>query len=364
MKKKKQPLKTFDTNFWRFIGIFSILVLVILLFPYLFTKYSIGVDVSGNNSNISDTVNIITPFIAILAAGLTFLAFWVQFKANEQQRYDIRKERFENTFYELLKFHKQNVEDLKIENLNQRELFQELYYELKLSYNIVYSVFSLEAKTSDDETKGVLSTHPLKNKLNLSYLLFFYGYNYIYSVSANQMNLPEQTWKDIREKIVEEFKKYDEDWQKGNYSLSENKKEGSADMGYIIYKNLSYYKPFMGQSKLLGHYFRNMFQIVKYVDRQNDDFLSTTEKYNYIKTLRAQLSDYEQVLLYYNSLSSLGYDWFDKEKESLIVRYKLIKNAPQNLYWGVMPKQLFKIFEMTEKEIESYFEPKNKLLNF
>ena len=44
-----------------------------------------------------------SPFIAIAAAILTFFAFWVQYKANEQQKIDLKVERFENKFYELLR---------------------------------------------------------------------------------------------------------------------------------------------------------------------------------------------------------------------------------------------------------------------
>lgn len=42
------------------------------------------------------------PFIAIIASGLTFMAFWVQYEANERQRHDIALERFENTLFQLM----------------------------------------------------------------------------------------------------------------------------------------------------------------------------------------------------------------------------------------------------------------------
>jgi len=125
----------------------------------------------------------------------------------------------------------------------------------------------------------------------------------------------------------------------------------------------SFYKPFAGQSKLLGHYYRNLYQIVKYIDGQDDRFLTFPQKYDYVKTLRAQLSDHEQVILYYNSLSSLGYDWFAGKDKSLIVRYRLIKNAPTTLFWGLLPKKLFTEFNMSTEEIDKYFEPKNQLLD-
>lgn len=359
--KEKVFIKTFDKSFWIYIGIFLFLVIVILFFPYLFSQYSFrGIDFTPVNG-ISNTIGIISPFIAILAAGLTFLAFWVQFKANEQQRYDIKKERFESTFYELLKFHKQNVDDLKIESLNQRELFQELYCELKFAYRLVKDSFESIAKTSEESTKDILNNYSLIKLINLSYQIFFYGQNYLLSISENQVELPKDVWREVRGEISDKLGEYNTDWVKGEYSLEVRKRtEGTRFSGGN--KLSSYYKPFSGQSKLLGHYYRNLYQIVKYIDEQDNHFLSFEQKYNYIKTVRAQLSDHEQVILYYNSLSTLGYDWFAGQDKSLIVRYKLIKNAPLVLFWVLSPQKLFEKFNMKPKEIDEYFDPKNQLL--
>jgi len=358
--KEKVIIKTFDKSFWIYIGIFLFLVIVILFFPYLFTQYSFkGIDLTPVNG-LGDTIGIISPFIAILAAGLTFLAFWVQFKANEQQRYDIKKERFESTFYELLKFHKQNVDDLKIESLNQRELFQELHYELRTAYIITSECLNQTIKTSEISAKNILENYSKIKLINLSYQIFFYGYNCLYSTSEDQVGLPKEVWKDFKEELLIKFDEYN-NWTKGDYSINLRKKTQGAlfDGGG---KLTSHYRPFAGQSKLLGHYYRNLYQIVKYIDKQDNQFLSFNQKYDYIKTLRAQLSDYEQVVLYYNSLSTLGYDWFEGKDKSLIVRYKLIKNAPTTLFWGLSPKELFKRFNMSTEEIDGYFEPKNQLL--
>jgi len=360
--KEKNTIKTFDRSFWIYIGIFLFLVIVILFFPYLFSQYSFhGIDFTPVNG-ISDTIGIISPFIAILAAGLTFLAFWVQFKANEQQRYDIKKERFESTFYELLRFHKQNVDDLKIENLNQRELFQEFYYELRFAYTLTKDAFDSILKTSEDSTKDILRNYSTIKLINLSYQIFFYGYNYIYTVSEIQIGLPKKVWQEVRPELINRFKEYDDNWEKGDYSLRVQRKTKGLKLegGGML---SSFYKPFAGQSKLLGHYYRNLYQIVKYIDGQDDRFLTFPQKYDYVKTLRAQLSDHEQVILYYNSLSSLGYDWFAGKDKSLIVRYRLIKNAPTTLFWGLLPKKLFTEFNMSTEEIDKYFEPKNQLLD-
>jgi len=68
----------------------------------------------------------------------------------------------------------------------------------------------------------------------------------------------------------------------------------------------------------LGHYFRNLFHIVKYIDNSK---LHKKEKINFIKMLRAQLSNYEILLLAYNGLSEYGEGF-----KPLIEQYELLKN--------------------------------------
>ncbi|MDD3667018.1 MAG: putative phage abortive infection protein [Bacteroidales bacterium] len=84
-----------------------------------------------------------------------------------------------------------------------------------------------------------------------------------------------------------------------------------------------------------GHYFRNLYRIIKFVD--NTQFLDSinsieeqTEefkiKYNYTCMIRAQLSDYELLWLFYNCLSDNGIEKF----KPYIEQYTLFKNIPTN----------------------------------
>ncbi|CAK1742370.1 Phage abortive infection protein [Vibrio crassostreae] len=52
---------------------------------------------------------------------------------------------------------------------------------------------------------------------------------------------------------------------------------------------------------LVGHYFRNIYQILKYVDQS-----TVEDKKFYSNLIRAQMSDYELGLLFYNCISDLG----------------------------------------------------------
>ena len=61
----------------------------------------------------------------------------------------------------------------------------------------------------------------------------------------------------------------------------------------------------------------------------------------YIKSVRAQLSNHEQLLLYYNSFAPFGNNWIDKR---IFSKYRFIKNIPlQLLDFGEGPIAYFKL---------------------
>lgn len=68
----------------------------------------------------------------------------------------------------------------------------------------------------------------------------------------------------------------------------------------------------------LGHYFRNLYHIVLFVERSGQ---KEKVKREYMKMLRAQLSNYEILLLAYNGLHLKGREFYP-----LIEKYKLLKN--------------------------------------
>lgn len=54
------------------------------------------------------------PSIALLAAFLTFIAFWIQYRANRIQSSYIKQQRFEDIFFRLLDIHKRTVDSMDI----------------------------------------------------------------------------------------------------------------------------------------------------------------------------------------------------------------------------------------------------------
>jgi hypothetical protein len=74
----------------------------------------------------------------------------------------------------------------------------------------------------------------------------------------------------------------------------------------------------------IGHYFRTLYHIVRFVDQSG---MSDEEKREYEKFLRAQLSSSELLLLFYNGLSIYGYSKF----KPLIEKYALLEQVPESL---------------------------------
>lgn len=71
--------------------------------------------------------------------------------------------------------------------------------------------------------------------------------------------------------------------------------------------------------KVLGHYFRNLYQIVKYV--ANSD---VADKKFYTNIVRAQLSTEELILLFWNTFSKFGTEKF----KPLILEFEFLEHLP------------------------------------
>ena len=77
--------------------------------------------------------------------------------------------------------------------------------------------------------------------------------------------------------------------------------------------------------------------MIRYVDQQTLNI----DKYEYVKTIRAQLSTHEQALLLVNSLTPIGQNWW---KEDLIVRYRLVQNVPREFFDSATEVDTNKLF--------------------
>jgi Putative phage abortive infection protein len=357
-----------DRRFWVGLGIFVLIIGLICFFPYWFTSRSFRNLDFRETGQIGDTVGgIMGPFIAMAAAVLTFLAFWVQYQANIQQRDQYlasltkqkedslaqekiwRIERFENRFYELLKLHRANVDEMNIANkLRGRKCFVQMFYELKYCWIKVNDVIKATPKDIQDD----YNYHKM-NVFEFVYKIFFFGIGYnsekqlMYSFNQPQMHLFQQC-KSVLIEIQDRFESMRLADPTNSIYVLDVPLSGITDERTF---EISYF-PFDGHVNRLGHYYRHLFQTATYVVEQDETLLDYDMKYSYIKTLRAQLSNHEQLLLYYNSLA-----WFDAEWREILTKYRFIKNLPLPLAnFGEAPEEHFKkeIQELREKGLEMF----------
>ena len=234
--------KTFDKFFWwSFVG-FILLVVLVCMLPSILTGK--GEPDFSNKGQIGDTIGgIMGPFVAIIAAWLTFIAFWVQFKANNQQRHDIAIERFENNLFEMIHVQQEITTGLLIEQIGGNVKSQR-----------GRDVFQFVYETGRD--------------------MFWVG--------------NEQRRCTLKEAL----------------SIDDNVKMSVSSM-----KNMWF----------LDHYFRHLYRIFKFIDESDDRIIDKVKKYEYTSIVRATLSQYELVMLFYNG-------FYHKKFKTLAEKYALMNN--------------------------------------
>ena len=233
---------------------------IVCFFPKWFTNTYHNIYPSNNldtdtslplNPNITGPIGdtfggTLGPIIAILAAYLTFLAFWIQYRANIQQENYLKQQRFEDTFFRLLDHLKKIVD-------------------------------SMDIRDSNDLTK----------------------------VKANGCESFKSMYNGLAAMVD---KKSDIFLINKNYDLVQN-----------------HYK------HDLHHYFRFLYHILKFIKQSE---ISDNQKFKYSSILRATLSAYELVLIFYNGLHDNGKTHF----KPLLEEFSFLKNIDDSLIINIDQK--------------------------
>jgi hypothetical protein len=333
-----------DSIVWIFLGLALILILFSFFAPSIFVDEAKTKDLDFTaTGNIGDTIGgLMNPFVAIAGILVTFLAFYIQFSFNKfqinlfkdqwddaQEKYE--KDKFENQFYEMLRLHKENVNELTlttkkiivhskdereiVENtISGRKVFEYIINEFELTLIVALTSFKddkLNNKQLVNEAYGVLF-HGL-HSFDLEKHKFFKNLQLLQS-SIDNLN-------------YEEFN-----------SLLSKLSEVKVSFGHKID-----YPIFKGYSSQLAHYYRHLYQTVKFVVSQPKEKISYDEKRNFLRILRAQLSNIEQALLFYNWYSDFGRQWEDG-KNKYFTDYRMIHNLYDDLiHLGIKLEEIFDI---------------------
>jgi hypothetical protein len=233
------------------------------------------------------------------------------FETLKQQRITFQKQQFENKFFEMLKIYRDNVSEMihKPPDKDRNATGRKVFVEMRSQFGEIYKeVCKINTETNNELTE--------RDTVNIAYLILFFG---VGETSTH---------------VLEHY-------------IYRNYQSNKAIIGRIIYC-FTYTDKYDGHQSRLGHYFRHLFQMVKFIDKE--EYLTNDEKYFYVKTLRAQLSTFELAIFFFNSLSDFGKPW-SQEKIDLIEKYQFIKNIPIGFLFGIDPKQYYPKIKYESDEI-------------
>lgn len=343
-------------------------------------------------------------FFALSGTLLIYLNFREQRKQNEVSS-------FESSFFEMLRLHRENISELRYLKhkggrdvvYENRQVFREISKEFIDCYREVKR-FSNSKRLEDyllpqylTKLKSIGLGSEVKIDaielviIDLAYMIVFFGLGeegeQLIKQSARRKYNPQYYFKllyFIKLKPKRANAVHWDNWGELK-SLKEKDFHEALSILYVdrndltqlrtdnatagLFLNvLKYEKYYGGHQFRLGHYFRHLYQSYKFLD--SSDFLSDAQKKHYGKMFRAQLSTYEQALLFINSLSWQGMKWgimaevvnsskagdVDARRSDYIARYELIKNLPGAHMSGIKYKRYYPSIAFESDEIAQDFE--------
>lgn len=230
------------------------------------------------------------------------------------QRRAATQQSFENKYFELIKLHRANVAEIELKGESGRKIFVVLLRELRSALPLIHNVASASGQRLTQ-----------LEELHAAYYLLFFGVG----PNSSRMLQTSLSRSGFDTAFVNALER--------EVNKSETKNQSREDRHFR-------HVPFEGHQSRLGHYYRHLYQMVRYVEEQQ--MFDFNEKYQYMKTIRAQLSTHEQALLLVNSLTQIGQNWWREDKGKLIVNYRLVQNIPQDF------------FKSSELDMSKLFPPK------
>lgn len=279
-KRKSFKLKNKDKQFlitaFLFCAVASFITIVVLKVVYpLKSSEDIGTTISG----------ILGTFLSFFGSVLVFMALRSQIKANKIISRQFKIQQFESQFYEMLKLHKENVNEVSVSEtkviLRTSKSTQSNFVET--TGRKAFELLLLEFEKCYETAKITYTKKEENFWIDKAYRVFFFGLN------SEETDLNRNFYESEDTIVLGEDEPFYLNLRKA--------------FGTIRTENLN------GKAGFLAHLYRHLYQMVKFVAIQEEDFLSYEEKRKYLRILRAQLSNPEQALLFYNWKSGFGSQW-------------------------------------------------------
>ncbi|NNG82254.1 putative phage abortive infection protein [Acinetobacter sp. ANC 5378] len=308
---------------------------------------------------------------AIAVVVLTALAVFFSSKAYKQELDRVKKQRFEDHFFHLLKIHRDNVKMMEIEHksfdfrLSENGSYQSTKAILKMFRELMQMIKVIK-KAGENSEK--LSSSNMRAEL--VYLCFYYGFggrsgNILeetlskYHLDAKEIEILKDYFKDSedsRDKVKILKKEYDE--LNSVFFIRKITLNKKIDEAYklIPRKNISdkaeiKYKAAGGHQTRLDHYYANLLFCFELIEEQKKNMLEEDLEI-YKKELMSQLNLYEKILLIFHSNTSIGHNF-----QKYLLDYNFKKYIPE----GMLKKEEFDLEAYFKTATEVYLEKSRSL---
>jgi len=318
-------------------------ILFTLIFVFNTTRFTKGPIESSIWGQYGDLIGgLIGTVVALVGVFLLYETLGQQRSALARQEDFFIKQQVETRFFELVRIQRENVLQLKTKGKVGREVFIQFRDDFHELFQKVLDQYPQNASTKK-ENESVPQWY--REITQIAYLILFYGVN---NFSMDDLKRKIQSITNDRGGYREIESLLDTLTKEHQTTKDENDKKGSV----------KHYLKYDGQQARLGHYFRHLFQTVNYINDQPTHLFNYRAKYNYVKTLRAQLSTHEQAILFFNSLTELGAPWEmnnTEDNSKLVTKYNLIKNLPSGFTNQINPKFYYPdvYFEYDERKSQN-----------
>lgn len=194
-------------------------------------------------------------------------------EALQEQSHSIKLQNFENTFFNMLNLHREIINNLLLKCLKKHWIYN-----------------------GNSHWAGTKESIPIEQR------------KYLYTILNQQINIEEDDdfyGKKVISKLFEILNCYIKNAEVKNINT--------------LYDN--FYKEY---NEIIGHYFRNIYHILKYIKKTSEKKQIDIDSKFYTNILRAQLSNSELALLLLNALSKYGKD----ELFPLLIEYEFMEPLP------------------------------------
>ena len=277
-----------DKKHYLYIVIVALIVVLAIYFVALsemdsiimFFRGALGDDKNTTRGLFGDSTGAINTLFSSLAfAGVILTIYWQIQESSKNKEEDHRKQ-FEDVFFRMAGNFEQIIAGLRIE-VKDGDLFD---FNSSLGSNNPVRVASIN--------DGPITTPSMT----------------VVQSAQSVVTAPQPQ----RERIVKEGREVFQ------FLYEQQKKEGISMTQAIEEAGIDGYEGFMQGE--LDHYYRYFYRILRYID--DSKLIDSEQKYSYATILRAHLSIYELLLLYYNGLSDAGCD----RLKPLMERYSMLDN--------------------------------------